>query len=241
MKRLIVIASGSKNNAALIENDGKTILIDCGVSLRSLNNVYKDFSLDIKDLLAVFVTHSHTDHTKYLATLQKKLDVPFYSGANVADVEKITDTVCLDGFEVSPFELSHDVDCCGYKIDLSGTLFGFATDTGVITKTLLDNLENCETVMLESNHDVDMLRFGPYTQSLKNRILSEHGHLSNADCAKTAVYLAQRKLEKIVLAHLSETNNSPLVAKRETFSLLQKYGFDNVEIEVAEHYLEVLL
>ncbi|MBQ8606432.1 MAG: MBL fold metallo-hydrolase [Clostridia bacterium] len=241
MKRLFVISSGSKNNAVLIENNKKTILIDCGVSLRSLCTVYKQLSLDISELCAVFVTHSHSDHTKGLATLKKKLTVPFYSGAEVDGCERISDKISLDGFEVTAFSCPHDVDCCGYRVEMETDVFCLATDIGKMTPCILENLKGCQTVMLESNHDIDMLRFGGYPQQLKDRILSDHGHLSNKDCAKTLCLLASEgTLKKAVLAHLSENNNTPLLAKSETRTELMKYGFD-VEVYAAEPMLEVIL
>ena len=241
MKRLIVIASGSKNNAALIENSGNTILIDCGVSLRSLRAVFKELSLDIERLRAVFVTHNHVDHTKYLETLKKNLTVPFYSGAEVGGCEIFDGVAEVEGFAVESFSCSHDVPCTGYRINMDGTLFCIATDVGCVNEEFLLNFEGAKTVMLESNHDVEMVKYGPYIPSLKQRILSDCGHLSNKDCAKSVAFLASKGLEKIILAHISENNNTPLLAKSETRTELMKYGFDAVEIYAAEPMLEVIL
>ena len=241
MKRLIIIASGSKNNAAIIENNGKTILIDCGVSLRSLCTVLSRYGLDKTSLQAVFVTHSHSDHTKNLATLKKNLDVPFYSGVCVDMCDGFCSPVLLDGFEVQAFRLSHDVPCCGYKISFDGKSICIATDTGVITDEMLENLTGSETVVLESNHDEQMLKFGPYPPNLKARILSECGHLSNKDCAKTLAYLASKGMKKAVLAHISEHNNTQLLAKATTKDELLKYGFDSVEVYTAQPDMEIIL
>lgn len=241
MKRLIVIASGSKNNAALIDNNGKTILVDCGVSLRSLRAVYKDFSLDIENLQGVFVTHNHSDHTKYLETLKKNLNVPFYSSAEVTGCEIFNGSITLDGFEISSVCLFHDVPCCGYRVTMEQTSFCIATDTGVVSPDIIEAMRGCDVVMLESNHDVNMVKFGPYPPSLKSRILSRQGHLSNEDCSKTVAYLASQGLKKVVLAHISENNNTPLVARDTCLRELKKYGFDSVEIFAAEPMLEVEL
>ena len=168
--------------------------------------------------------------------------MPFYSGADIGFCEKLEDTLCLDGFEITPVICSHDVDCCGYRIQMDETSFCIATDTGVVTPCLLSALEGCSVVMLESNHDIDMLKTGPYPPQLKSRILSDFGHLSNKDCAKTLCYLASKgTLKKAILAHLSENNNTPLIAKSETRTELMKYGFDDVEIYAAEPMLEVIL
>ncbi len=241
MKRLIIIASGSKNNAALIENNGKTILIDCGVSLRSLCTVLDRFGLDKLSLKAVFVTHSHSDHTKNLATLKRNLDIPFYSGVCVDMCENFCSPVCIDGFKVEAFKLSHDVPCCGYKISFGDTSVCIATDTGIVSDEILENLVGADTVVLESNHDEQMLKYGPYPPNLKARILSECGHLCNKDCAKTLAYLASKGMKKAVLAHISEHNNTPLLAKSTAMDELLKYGFDSVEVYTAEPDMEIEL
>lgn len=224
--KLIIIASGSKSNAALVEHDGAAVLIDCGVSRRALVTALSDYGLTEEDLKAVFVTHSHSDHVGGLATLHKHLNIPFLSGADVALCQPLTEPFEDYGFKVSAFECSHDVSCVGYKITCAGKSVCIATDTGIVTDGIRSALAGCETVVIESNHDVDMLRFGPYPPSLKSRIASDKGHLSNKDCAEFLCYLADKGLHRAVLAHLSENNNTPLVAKATAREQLEKYGFD---------------
>lgn len=224
--KLIIIASGSKSNAALVEHDGAAVLIDCGVSRRALVTALCENGLSEQNLKAVFVTHSHSDHVCGLATLHKHLNIPFLSAADVDLCQPMPEPFEDFGFKVSAFDCSHDVRCVGYKITCAGKSVCIATDTGVVTDGIRDALLGCETVVIESNHDIDMLRFGSYPPSLKSRIMSDKGHLSNKDCAELLCYLASNGLRRAVLAHLSENNNTPLVAKSTARERLDTFGFD---------------
>lgn len=220
--KLIVIASGSKANAAVIENNGAAVLIDCGVTLKTLKDGLFHAGLSLDSLLAVLVTHSHSDHVKGLPVLRRAVAAPFYSGACVGCCKYFDGVLRLGDFSVSAFECSHDVPCVGYKISCGGKSICIATDTGVITPAMREALYGCENVLIESNHDVDMLKCGFYPMSLKARILSEKGHLSNRDCAEFLTELAGHGLRRAVLAHLSENNNTPLLARAETESCLAR-------------------
>lgn len=224
--KLIIIASGSKSNAALVLQDSAAVLIDCGVSRRTLVTALARFDLTEQNIKAVFVTHSHSDHTKGIPALKKHLDVPFLSAVDVDLCDSMDGDCTVGNFTVSAYSCSHDVPCVGYKITCAGKSVCIATDTGVVTDEIRDALDGCETVVIESNHDAEMLRFGPYPFPLKERIASKHGHLSNADCAKFLCYLASRGLKRAVLAHLSENNNTPLLARATARDELAKYGFE---------------
>ncbi len=242
MFRLITISSSSKSNAWAVDYDGSVLLFDCGVALRTLKASLEKCALSLENIKAVFITHSHSDHTKGMAALSKKIDCPFYSAVEIDGCIKISEPVSVSGMTVSYFLCSHDVPCVGYKISNKLASLCIATDTGVITNDVKNALYGCDTVVLESNHDVDMLRCGPYPAALKTRILSEHGHLSNQDCANCLLELSQSgKLKCAVLAHLSETNNTPLFARATTLGAFKKYGINEIEVITANAGLEVIM
>lgn len=239
MFKLIIVSSGSKSNAAIIRSDSGALLVDCGVSLRTLKAALDKLGILQTELKAAVITHSHSDHTKGIATVKKNLGIPFYSAVKVEGCTHFEGSLTVGDITVEPFACSHDVDCVGYKISYGGRSVCIATDTGVVTDDTLNALMGVSTVVLESNHDVDMLRSGPYPLSLKHRILSCDGHLSNADCAKTLAHLASCGLRCAVLAHISEHNNTPLMARACAVGELDKYGFDEVEVIPASDMLEI--
>lgn len=228
--RICSLYSGSGGNSVYIRVCGKNILIDAGKSARSLCHSLTLAGSDIKNIDAIFITHEHTDHIGALKVLCKKNDIPIHMTAPSADsLDPVTRAslgnrlvihppiynVEIDGVSISSFPASHDSACCvGFRIEFVGDdgehhAIGYATDTGCIGETMLSSLDGCESVILESNHDEDMLRFGPYPYSLKTRIASRFGHLSNGDCATLASKLAARGTKNILLAHLSRENNTP--------------------------------
>lgn len=239
MFKLIIVSSGSKSNAAIIRSDSGALLVDCGVSMRTLKAALDKCGILQTELKAAVITHSHSDHTKGIATVKKNMGIPFYSAVEVDGCIRFEGSLTVGDITVEPFACSHDVDCVGYKISCGDRSVCIATDTGVVTDDTLNALMGVSTVVLESNHDVDMLRSGPYPLSLKHRILSCDGHLSNADCAKTLAHLASCGLRCAVLAHISEHNNTPLMARACAVSELNKYGFDEVEVIPASDMLEI--
>ncbi len=240
MLKLLIAASGSKANATLVIHNENAVLIDCGTSYKALCDTLSSVGLSPSCICAVLVTHSHSDHTKGLATLAKKLSVPFYSGVEVCGCERFCKGLDIGGMHITSFACCHDVDCVGYKISADGKTLAVATDTGIVTDCILNEMTGCDAVMLECNHDPDMLREGPYPYQLKQRIASSAGHLSNIDCAKTIVHLAAHGTKKAVLAHLSETNNTPLVAYHTVYSELAKYGFEkNIELYCADSLTQI--
>lgn len=241
MIRLITIASSSKSNAWAVDYDGSVLLFDCGVTKKALITELEKHSLSLKNITAVFITHSHSDHTKGIPVLSKAINVPFYSAVDVDGCEKIEGPVTVNGITVSFFTCSHDVPCVGYRLDWDKNSICFATDSGVVTDGMRESLYGCHTVVLESNHDIDMLKCGPYPPTLKARIASDCGHLSNKACGECLVSIAEGGLKRCILAHLSETNNYPLMARSTVTRCLSNYGITDIEILTADAGTEVII
>ena len=226
--RLVTFASGSSGNCALLSLDGVHLLLDAGISFRRIRAELARSGLAPEDLTAVLITHEHTDHIAGLATLTKCCAAPVCAPRIVA--RQLERTVAgaaarlrvfapgvpetLAGLRVACFPTSHDTaQSVGWRVEGSA-VFALATDTGCVTPEMRSALSGADCVLLEANHDLDMLRTGPYPVYLKRRILSPRGHLSNADCAALAAELAQSGTRQIVLGHLSRENNTPALAYR---------------------------
>ncbi len=227
--RIISLYSGSGGNATLVATKRTAILIDAGKSARSLTAAVRNAGFDMDKISAIFVTHEHTDHISALPVLLKKHRIAVHMTEQSAARARIQAgsplalsvvthptkfTVELDGMIVSSFCTSHDsAMSVGYRVQIKGEdeslTFGLATDTGYVTDDMKTGLFGCSAVLIESNHDEDMLMCGPYPAELKKRILSRTGHLSNRDCASLAAYLAEGGTRSFVLGHLSEENNTP--------------------------------
>ena len=242
--RLCTLYSGSTGNATYLETPGARILIDAGKCTRTLIQSLKSIGVDVDSLDAIFVTHEHTDHIASLEVLTKKHPIPVHillqSAQRYAKNPPEALCHCFVLYRSAPFTVQvgdvtatafatpHDSRASvGYRFtfpDGEQTVsIGLATDIGYITDTIRAGLTGCESVVLESNHDVEMLMYGPYPYDLKLRIRGKRGHLSNRDCADFAAELAGQGTRNFLLAHLSEENNYPDLAHDETFSALAGY------------------
>ncbi|KUG18955.1 MAG: MBL fold metallo-hydrolase [Methanomicrobiaceae archaeon] len=220
---LTILASGSKGNCAYLAGESGALLIDAGLSARELLRRLHAAGCDAARIQAILVTHEHTDHIRGVNALARRLDVPVYatggtleelcfrSRAQVLDAKRC---ICGQQFRVGdllvePFATSHDArEPCGYCISDGDVRVGCCTDTGIVTSGIMDHLSSCDAVILESNHCPDMLKRGPYPEFLKRRISSQRGHLSNAAAAICLQELADA-VRHVVLAHVSEVNNTP--------------------------------
>ena len=228
--RFCTLYSGSTGNCTYLETPTARILIDAGRCTRTLIQSLSAIGVDVDSLDAIFITHEHTDHVAALEVLAKKHPVPVHMTLKSAmryranppkelceclQLHDATDfSVSVGDLTVTAFPVSHDSRCAvGYRITGPDDFcVGLATDVGVVTPSVENGLAGCEAVVLESNHDVDMLWEGPYPYELKTRILSRQGHLSNEDSATFAAKLAGSGTRHILLAHLSEQNNLPDLA-----------------------------
>ena len=234
--RITVFASSSSGNCMLLSGGRTNILIDAGISARRLSEQLGQCYLSLQDIGGVLITHEHSDHIMGLKGLLRRSDCPICAPRTVAArlrgmlpeiderlrVVPVGEDFRLSGLTIRAFHTPHDTpESVGYRVEGDGASFALATDMGCVTEEIRQNLQGCDTVLLEANHDEEMLRFGPYPVYLKRRILSERGHLSNACCAALARELAERGTGTIILGHLSRQNNTPDTARQAVAAALE--------------------
>lgn len=236
MARLCPLFSGSTGNSYYIGSRSAGLLIDAGRSARQLDNMLKLCGVDPSAIKGILITHEHSDHVSGLRVFAKKYSLPIF--ASVGTLGELTDT--LDGAEthimpedlqiadmtVTPFHTSHDsAEALGFRIKTADSrAFALATDTGVLTDEVKSRLLGADTVVIESNHDPEMLQKGAYPYPLKQRILSNRGHLSNEACAEFLPQLASSGTRRFVLAHISRENNLPSLAREKALAALVRAG-----------------
>lgn len=235
---VMTLFSSSGGNCVYIKSGGSEYLIDAGVSAKCIEKSLCDIGSTLGNIKAIFVTHEHSDHIKGLETISKYHGIPIYApplccaalcrSPYVAPyVSPLEDgvPVKVENAVFTPFKTPHDsASSCGYVVDLGVKKIGLATDMGYITKKTAEYLTGCEGVIIESNHDVEMLKNGVYPYQLKQRILGNYGHLSNESCASFLPYLVKSGTRYIVLAHLSAENNTPSLAYDEAVNMLEANG-----------------
>lgn len=243
MARFCPLFSSSSGNCIYIGSRGTNILIDVGVSLKKIEDALISIGRNAQEIDAIFITHEHTDHIAGLTRFVKKYSPKIFASEDTAktlidsgnfenaDINIIKDNVTLNDVNVKRFSTSHDcVGSSGYRISLADDMvFSVCTDTGIITDEIRDNLLGSELVMLESNHDINMLNHGPYAATLKARILSDKGHISNTICAEEVAKLVSAGTTRVILGHLSEQNNTPELAFDTTNKKLNSLGFTEGE------------
>lgn len=244
MAKFISLYSGSKGNAGVILSRGGTaLLLDCGVSFAKLKRGLAAVGLTPEALSGVLITHEHSDHICGLSTLLSRHELPVYCNRRTAlampmvssvAVVAENETFTVGDIEVTRFSTHHDAaGPCGYCFSLDGTKVAALTDCGCIDSVILSRIEGCEMLYIESNYDETMLKNGPYPPHLQRRIRSSQGHLSNCDCADTVVKLALLGLKKVILGHVSEHNNTYMLAGATTADPLRRFGLP-VEVAVAD-------
>ena len=228
--QLYSIASGSSGNCIYAGDDERGFLVDVGTSFKKIREGLFMQGLSLDNLEGILITHEHSDHIAGLGALLRKSPVPVYATADT--IKKIWEKCNMNNvspelfhsirsgeeFSVSDyciksFRISHDaVDPVCYTLKKEGIKLGIATDMGVFDDTIIENLGDCDTVLLEANHDISLLQVGPYPYRLKMRILGDRGHLSNTASADLIREIIHRGLKNVILGHLSEQNNFPELA-----------------------------
>lgn len=241
MARIYPLFSSSSGNATFVGTPQGGVLIDAGVSMRRLSTAFSRCGLELSAVRAVMITHDHSDHVKGLKLLTKQYRIPVYGQEqtlrNLIDSEQIAPTsdvfaisapVQIADMELTAFDTPHDTQqSCGYRIHTpDGRRCAVCTDLGMVTPAVSRGITGCDLVLLEANYDPDMLRNGRYPYSVRTRIASDHGHLSNQACARQAAELVAGGTTRILLGHLSQENNTPAIAEQTVAAALSGFRRD---------------
>lgn len=247
--------SGSSGNCLYLEDGSTKILIDAGVSGKSIEKNLKHIDVNPEEINALLLTHDHIDHIKGAGILSRRYNIPIYANQGTWDIAlkslgKIAgqnmvvftsnQEICINNLCILPFSIHHDAkEPVAFTITNGKSKVGILTDTGEVTQDMTECLSDCDLAIIESNHDVEMLKVGPYPYYLKKRILGGNGHLSNNDASQAILGLVQKGLKYVILAHLSQENNFPELAYETTYALLTENKVKvqkDVLLEVAGRY-----
>lgn len=217
-----MLASGSGGNAAYVQSGATALVVDSGLPFKEVRRRLGLIGVDSGGIDAVMVSHGHADHVSGVGPLSRRFGVPVFANAGtiaesvflsgIDGLERFTtgETVTVGDLDVTAFAVPHDAgEPVGFAISDGQVMVGIATDLGSLTLEVVEGLGGCDAVVLESNHDIEMLRTGPYPVFLKQRIRGALGHLSNDDAGELIGVILHTDLRHLVLAHLSETNNEP--------------------------------
>ncbi len=243
MLKFLCLGSGSSGNCYCLWTETDGIIIDVGIGFRTLRRHLSSLDVDVQRFKAVFITHDHADHIKSVSKMASELGLPIYStrlvhegiARNYCVSPKLKDDqirfletdeqVRVGSFGITAFPVPHDSnDCVGYRIEADGVRFTLITDVGHVTERIKEEVSETNYLVLESNHDYEMLMAGPYPAHLKGRISSGQGHLSNKEAAELLANSSTPSLRHVWLCHLSEENNHPVLASKTMDSVLRSYG-----------------
>jgi len=246
------LGSGSSGNALLVESDGATVLVDCGVGARALTAGLAAAGRSLRELDAVLVSHEHTDHVRSLPNLVRAA-VPIATTHGTARAAQVPphlweevrsgSPLRIGDVTVTPIGVSHDAaEPCGFHLRGATAAVTVVTDLGCPNDAIAEFVAASDLIVLEANHDEQMLRLGPYPVYLKRRVLSDLGHLSNADCSELLARALHRggPSRSIWLAHLSQTNNRPRLAERAVAQRLAETGTAHAVVALPRHGHELV-
>lgn len=254
MLKFISIGSGSSGNCYCLFTETDGLMIDIGVGIRTLKKYFRDYGLSLSKVHHMLITHDHADHIKSVGSVCHECNIPVFAtqtvhkgiDRNYCVQRKVSDSLRryltkgepmqLGDFSVTPFEVPHDSsDNVGYEIQACGVTFTIITDAGCVTEEMAGYISKANYLVIEANHDIEMLMHGPYPEYLKSRILSQSGHLSNKACGEALVNHMSAGMKHVWLCHLSEENNHPELARKTVESILRNYGIiagKDIQLEV---------
>ena len=247
------LSSGSSGNASFLEAGGVRMLIDAGLTGKQLIELLHEIDIAARTIDAILVTHEHSDHIRGVGVLSRKFDIPVYADAECFSSMRATTgdiaarnmrvfepdrAFYIQSVRVLPFSTPHDcAHPVGYAIEAEGKKVSVMTDIGHVTGVMLDAVAGSDLLLLEANHDVDMLKSGPYPFYLKQRILSKNGHLSNEDAGRALLALFGRGVRNCILGHLSRENNTPDLARITVEGVLAENGvLPEMHVIVADRF-----
>jgi phosphoribosyl 1,2-cyclic phosphodiesterase len=240
--RFASLGSGSRGNGTLVEADGTRLLVDCGFSCTETENRLSRLGVEADQLTAILVTHEHSDHISGVAALARRYRIPVWMTAGTEAVHKggsLPHRACFSSHEpfqigalhIEPFPVPHDArEPCQFVFSDGSRRLGLVTDAGRVTAHMVSALGDLDALLLECNHDPDMLAAGPYPPRLKQRVGGSFGHFSNEQAAELLARIDTDRLQQLVAGHLSEKNNRPELARRALAGVL---GCAAAEIDVA--------
>ncbi|MDO5849351.1 MAG: MBL fold metallo-hydrolase [Methanobrevibacter sp.] len=256
--RLVSIASGSSGNCTLIDTEETHILVDAGITRKRISEGLNEVGVSIDEIDGIVITHEHIDHIRALGVISRNDDIQIYATAGTmegiknrkdlgkinADYFNVIETGIsfeIGDITVSPFETYHDTnEPCGYTFTQNDKKAAVMTDTGIYDGAIAEMLKDCNALLLESNHDIEMLRNGDYPEFLKRRILGNEGHMSNHLCAHLIEKILHDGVAGVVLGHLSKDNNTPEKALETVKQRINEYheecDADDFDIFVAERH-----
>ena len=259
MLKFVSFGSGSSGNCYYLSTETDGLLVDIGVGIRALKKNFKDYGINLNSVHHILITHDHADHIKSVGAFSHDYNVPVYATKkvhtgidhNYCVQRKLTEqhkryivageSVQIGDFLVKPFTVPHDAsENVGYQIEAGGVTFVIITDAGSFTEEMKARIFDADYLVIEANHDVEMLQSGPYPMYLKERINSSNGHLSNVDCGKALAENMSEHLKHVWLCHLSEENNHPELARKTVETILRSYGIvpgKDLELEVLRRQL----
>jgi phosphoribosyl 1,2-cyclic phosphodiesterase len=246
--RFASLGSGSKGNSTVVEAAGTLLMIDCGFSLKETVRRLARLGIDPAQLSGILVTHEHTDHSAGVGLLSRKFEIPVYlthgtygSGRfdKAGEIKRFScdDDFSIGSFHIQPVAVPHDArEPCQYLLSHQHLCLGILTDLGSITTHVVDSFSGCDGLLLEFNHDLKMLQGGSYPSHLKRRVAGDWGHLNNLQAAQLLEKIGHESLRQLVVAHISENNNTRELAEQALASVLptmdkvtwaeQAQGFD---------------
>lgn len=243
MVRFLTLGSGSSGNTYLLMTDNDNLMIDAGVGIRNIKKYFNAFHMKMTSLDRILITHDHADHVKSVGYVSAENNIPVFATEvvhegiykNYCVKKKVAmenhryikkeETFTEGSFKITPFHVPHDSsDNVGYEIEVEGLTFVIVTDCGHVTDRIGEAISRANFLVLEANHDKEMLMNGVYPQFLKDRVSSDTGHLSNNQCAEALIQYATPELRHVWLCHLSEENNHPELARKTVEMELAKNG-----------------